>query len=375
MELSDFIFDYTLRNVALGAAVLGIVSGVLGSFAVLRKHSLIGDAISHAALPGIILAFLLTGSKSPLVLLLGATAAGLAAMFSVNLVTDRSRVKFDTALGLVLSVFFGLGLVLLTMVQSRPDANQAGLTKFLFGQAAALVQQDVLLMTVVGAVVILAMVINWKQFKLLAFDREFGSSLGINMTSFNVLLTVLLVVAIVIGLQTVGVVLMSAMIIAPGAAARQWTDRLGKMVWLAAFFGALSGVVGASLSSVSGNLPTGPLVILSAGVIVTVSLLLAPERGVIPRYLREWRNGRRLRAEAVLLDLYALANQHASDTHPHSEIVLDVMSHFNQGARNSLQHLREQKLVAEVQPKVWSLTEKGVNTARDLLAQHESDIS
>ena len=369
MELSDFIFDYTLRNVALGSAILGVVSGVLGSFAVLRKQSLIGDAISHAALPGIVLAFLLTGAKSPVVLLLGATAIGLVAMLSVNFITDKSRIKFDTALGLILSVFFGFGLVLLTLVQSRPDANQAGLTKFLFGQAAALVQRDVIIMLVVGILVLLALMMNWKQFKVLAFDPEFGASLGLNMPAYNVLLTALLVVAIVIGLQTVGVVLMSAMIIAPGAAARQWTNRLGSMVLLASFFGAAAGVIGASLSSVVGNLPTGPMVILTAGVIVVISLFLAPERGIIPRYLRDWRNGRRLRSEAVLLDLFALAHQHASEQHPHSEIVLDVMSHFTSGARLSLNRLREMSLVEEVSPRTWSLTETGVERARELLRE------
>ncbi len=231
LELFD---DYTLRTVALGSAALGITSGSLGSFAVLRRQSLLGDAISHAALPGVAIAFLLTGSKAPLVLVLGAALAGFLGTLLVLGVTRTTRVKYDSALGIVLSVFFGFGLVLLTFIQRRPDASQAGLDRFLFGQAAGLLQRDLVTMAVLGAAALALMLLTWKELKLLAFDPDFGSSLGFPMRALDVLLTSLLVVAIVIGLQTVGVVLMAAMVIAPFAAARQWTHRLGLGVGLAA---------------------------------------------------------------------------------------------------------------------------------------------
>ena len=250
MDLFQQLFtDYTLRTVALGAATLGAVSGALGTYAVLRRQSLLGDAISHAALPGIALAFLLTGSKLPLVLMLGAALAGWLATLLVMAVVSTTRIKYDSALGLMLSVFFGFGLVLLTFIQKLPNANQAGLDTFLFGQAAALVQRDVVTMAGLGGVALLAMGCFWKEFKLLSFDAEFGKSLGFPVRWLDVGLTTLLVIAIVIGLQTVGVVLMSAMIIAPPAAARQWTDRLGLMVMLSMLFGALAGVSGALLSA------------------------------------------------------------------------------------------------------------------------------
>jgi manganese/zinc/iron transport system permease protein len=232
--LHDLIFDYTLRTVALGSGALGIVSGALGSFAVLRRQSLVGDAISHAALPGIALAFLLTGSKTPLVLLIGAAIAGWIATLIVMGIVRMSRVKFDSALGLVLSVFFGFGLMLLTFIQRRPDASQAGLDKYLFGQAATLVVRDVVTMSIVGAIALLGMLLLWKEFKLLSFDADYGATIGYPMRLLDVVLTTLIVIAIVVGLQTVGVVLMSAMIVAPAAAARQWTDRLGVMVSLSA---------------------------------------------------------------------------------------------------------------------------------------------
>ena len=295
--LSDLITDYTLRTVALGAATLGIVGGGLGTYAVLRGQSLLGDAISHAALPGIALAFLLTGSKAPLVLMLGAGAAGVVATLAILGVTETTRVKYDSALALMLAVFFGFGLVLLTYIQRYAGASQAGLDAFLFGQAAALVERDVITMAALGGAALLVTLLFWKEFKLLAFDRAFGASLGLPMRALDILLTTLLVIAIVIGLQTVGVVLMSAVIIAPAAAARQWTDRLGLMMALAAAFGALSGVGGAVASASIPNLPTGPTIVLVMGAIVTVSLLGAPNRGLLGQWWRDRRNARRLRRE------------------------------------------------------------------------------
>lgn len=287
--LSDLLFNYTLRTVALGAAILGLVSGALGSFAVLRRQSLLGDAISHAALPGVVIAFMLTGSKSPLVLLLGAAAAGLLGTLLMMGITRYTRIKEDSALGIILSVFFGFGLMLLTFLQQNPQARQAGLNSFLFGQAATLLMRDVMVMAIFGGAALALMLLFWKQFKLISFDPDFAASLGLPVRLLDVLLTGLLVVAIVIGLQAVGVVLMSAMIVAPAAAARQWTDRLGVMVALAALFGAFAGVAGATISSLGRGLSTGPVVVLVASVIVLISLFFAANRGLLWVKLRQSR--------------------------------------------------------------------------------------
>ena len=294
--LRDLLFDYTLRTVALGAAILGVVGGVLGSFALLRRQSLLGDALSHAALPGICLAFMLTGARTSLVLLIGAGIAGwLATLLILRLVQD-TRISEDAALGIVLSVFFGFGIMLLTFIQHTGDANQAGLDRYLFGQAATLLQGQVVGMTLLGGVALLIVALLFKEFKLITFDPAFASTLGLPTQRLSVLLTSLIVVAVLIGLQTVGVVLMAAMLIAPAAAARQWTERLGTMLVLSALFGALSGVSGAILSISEEGLPTGPLVILSATAIVIVSLLFGTARGVVWEALRTRRNRRELRA-------------------------------------------------------------------------------
>lgn len=282
----EFFTDYTLRTVALGAAILGVVSGVLGCFAVLRRQALLGDAMSHAALPGIVLAFMLTGQRDPLILLLGAAAAAWLAALLLNTITSTTRIKEDSSLALILAVFFGFGLVLLSLLQRRPDAAQAGLKSFLFGQAAALVERDLLVMAALGLPTLLVVALLWKQFKLLSFDPEYAASLGMPVRGLGVLLTTLIVVAIVIGLQTVGVVLMSAMLIAPAAAARQWTDRLSLMVLLSALFGTIAGVTGAAISATARGLSTGPTIVLCLGVIVLVSLFFAPNRGIIWRFVR-----------------------------------------------------------------------------------------
>jgi manganese/zinc/iron transport system permease protein len=352
-----FLFDdYTLRTVALGAAALGITSGALGTFAVLRRQALLGDAISHAALPGVVLAYLVTGSKSSLTLMIGAALAGFAATLLVGAAVRTTRLKSDASLGIALSVFFGLGLVLLTYVQRRPDASQAGLDRFLFGQAAALLRRDVVTMAVVGAIVLAVMLLIWKQLKLLAFDPDFGSSIGIRMRAVDVALTALLVVAIVIGLQTVGVVLMSTMVVAPAAAARQWTDRLGSMTLVAAAFGALAGVAGAVASAEATKLPTGPTIVLVATGIVAVSLLFAPRRGIVPRSLRARAARERIALNAVLGDLAELERGHEGVVHGHPAAMIDAMVEAD--ARAALRELERRGLVLE-HDGLWSLTERG----------------
>jgi manganese/zinc/iron transport system permease protein len=364
--LRDLLFDYTLRTVAMGSGTLGIVSGALGTYAVLRRQSLLGDAISHAALPGIALAFLLTGSKAPLVLILGALAAGWVGTLLVMSIVNATRVKDDSALGLVLSVFFGLGLMLLTFIQKRPDATQAGLDKFLFGQAAALLERDVITMAALGMLALLTMTIFWKEFKLLSFDPDFGASLGFPIRALDVLLTTLLVIAIVLGLQTVGVVLMSAMVVAPAAAARQWTDRMGLMVGLSALFGALAGVGGAVISSTTARLPTGPTIVLCVSAIVLVSLFLAPNRGLVWRWVRHQRSRQRLQVEAILSDLYLLASQHDDLDHGHAMAVLRTMNRGRGGVARSLEELAKRGLVRQAGLDEWTLTPSGLAEAERL---------
>lgn len=367
----ELFTDYTIRTVALGALMLGIVGGGIGAYAVLRRQSLLGDAISHAALPGICISFVLTGSKDPFWLVLGAAVAGWLATLWVMSITRTTRIKYDAALGLVLSVFFGLGIVLLTFIQRQPDAAQAGLDKFLFGQAAGVLARDLWVMAALGSVAILAVVLFWKEFKLLCFDRDYGRTLGLPMNLLDVLLTSVLVIAIVIGLQMVGVVLMSAILIAPSAAARQWTDRMGLVVVLGAVVGAIAGVSGALISATAERLPTGPTVVLCAAVLVVLSLMFAPNRGLIWEALRVWKNNRRLQIEAVLENLFDMASQHADPTHAHSISVLKVVVGGN--VTGSLAELKEKGWVRQVSSGEWALTDPGVAEAKSLKRRGSSE--
>lgn len=291
-------FDYTFMIVAIGASLLGAVSGALGTYAVLRRQSLLGDAISHAALPGIAIAFLLTGSKTPLILVLGAAIAGWLGTLLIMSIVRMTRIKYDSALGIVLSTFFGFGLVLHTLIQRTGNANQAGLDTFLFGQAATILERDVFTIGILGGIAILITLIFWKELKLLVFDEGFAASLGFSTRALDILLTSLLVIAIVLGLQAVGAVLMSAMLVAPAVAARQWTDRLSVMMLLAAFFGTLAGVSGTIISSSASRIPTGPTIVLCATVVVGFSIIFAANRGLLWDWIRQRRNRQGLNAAA-----------------------------------------------------------------------------
>lgn len=281
--------DYTFLVVAAGTAVLGMASGLIGSFAVLKKQSLLGDAVSHSALSGIALMFLLTGQKSTAAFLLGAFMAGVVSVYLISKIVRSSSTDYGTALALVMTVLFGVGLVLLTVIQKTPNANQAGIESFIFGSASAMLKGDVMLLSAVSAVLVITTLVFWKEFKLFSFDPEFAKTLGFSTTVLNGLLTFLIVGAVIVGIQAVGVILMSAMLIAPAVAARQWTDRLWVMVVLASVIGAVSGVAGAVMSSTINDMPTGPAIVVVVSLAVIVSLLFAPGRGVLWRAIKRAR--------------------------------------------------------------------------------------
>lgn len=369
-EYFELVFtDYTLRTITLGTAVLGAICGMLGSFAVLRKQSLLGDAISHAALPGIALAFLITGSKDTNILLLGALVSGLIGTFWIRGIITKTHLKTDTALGLILSLFFGFGMLLLTFIQKQPNANQAGLDKYLFGQAATLVESDVRLMVIVTGICLFIMLLFWKEFKIMLFDAEYTKTLGFNTRFIDVLITFFIVLAIVLGLQTVGVVLMSAMLLAPAASARQWTNKLSVMIFLAAIFGAFSGVVGTAISASDNNLSTGPVIVLVAGVFVLASFIFSPGRGLLFREIRFRQNRRDLQLRKTLQLMYGIASTHEDIAHPHAIRILNDFQGFTKGTLRKM----EEKGWVQIQNQEWALTTKGYSKAENLYNQQDEN--
>ncbi len=354
-------YDHTMRTVAIGSAILGMVSGVLGSFAVLRHESLMGDALSHAALPGVAIAFLLTGRELTW-LLVGAGIASWLAVMLINAILKTTRIKQDAALGLTLSAFFAIGLVLLTYIQSREEANKAGLDSFIFGQAAAIVRSDVRLIASVGAVAFIIMALFWKEFKLVTFDAEFARANGYPLRILEILLSTLIVIAIVLGLQLAGVILMVGLLIAPGVAARQWTNRLDQMIWLSAFFGALAGISGAFISGLDADLPTGPLIIVIAFGMVFMSVNFAPDRGIIWQLWRRRYDRQRFAAQNILRDIYRHALRHEDPHYPAPEGLL--VATRGSGARLALKKLQHQGLVTRIDDATWALTPPGLELAQ-----------
>jgi manganese/zinc/iron transport system permease protein len=370
MEILALFGDFTVRTVAIGAALVGAVAGVLGSFALLRQQSLLGDTLSHAALPGICLGFMIAGSRQLEPILAGALVTGAAAALLVLLLTRTTRIKSDAALGVSLSLFFAFGTVLLTYLQRHAGAAQAGLDAFLFGQAAALVPRDLVVLAVVGGGSLLVVMLGWKELKVTTFDADFARSLGRPVVLIEFLLTVLIALAVVIGLQLVGVILMVALVIAPAAAARQWARRLEGMVVLAAVFGVVSGVVGALVSASIRGLSTGPVIVLVASAIVVVSLLLAPERGALWQLAHALAQRRSLRAHRVLVDLYRLGQDHDDLDYASEQGMLDA--YFGARTAHVLRRLERRGLVSRAhhmpeEGTHWVLTDEGRQQARALL--------
>jgi manganese/zinc/iron transport system permease protein len=338
---------------------------MLGSFSVLRKQSLLGDAISHAALPGIAVAFLITGAKDSSTLLLGALVSGLLGALWIKSIITNTHLKSDTALGLILSIFFGIGMLLLTFIQKQPNANQAGLDKYLFGQAATLLEQDVWFMAIVTSICLAVLLLFWKEFKLLLFDADYTKTLGFNVKFLDTLITSFIVIAIILGLQTVGVVLMSAMLLAPAAAARQWTNSLAVMVTLAAVIGAFSGVIGTGISASHSNLSTGPVIVLVASVFVLISFIFSPSRGLLFKEIRFRKNRNDLKAQKTLSFMYDIAKTHNDISHPHA---IKILNNFQGFTKKSLYKLEQNNLIV-VNGEKWSLTKEGFFSAKNLYNQ------
>lgn len=284
--MPSFIADnYTIIIITLGTMLLGLVNGVLGVFMTLKKQALVGDALSHATLPGVVLAFIFTQSKSMIVLLLGAAISAVAAMFILELIKRQSKIKYDAGLALILSGFFGFGQILLLVVQTSGSAASAGLNNFIFGQAATMLISDIEFIAIISLVVLFVIILLWKEFKLFIFNNEFYQSLGYSNRITTIIFNTLIVIVVTISIRTVGVILMSALLIAPAVAARQLSKKLVYNTLLAGLFGLVSGASGAIISSQVTNLATGPVIVVILCTIVLIALLFAPKRGVINKLI------------------------------------------------------------------------------------------
>lgn len=273
--------DYNTRVVVLGTTLLGAAAGVVGAFAYLRRRAMLGDALSHATLPGIALAFMLAGQKELETLLIGAAATGVLGVVAVLAMRGLPRIKEDAAIGIVLSVFFGAGMVLLSLIQQMGTGEEAGLQSFIYGQAAAMVARDAAFIGATAVFVTVGCVLLFKEFGLVCFDKGYAATQGWPVAFIDLAMLALVVLITVVGLQAVGLILVVALLIIPAAAARFWTDRLRLMLLLAAIFGAVSCYLGATLSALTPRLPTGAVIVLVTGAVFLCGMLFSPHRGLL----------------------------------------------------------------------------------------------
>ncbi|WP_282119542.1 metal ABC transporter permease [Ruegeria atlantica] len=299
---------YNATLVAIGATLLGISAGVTGTFLFLRKRALVSDAISHATLPGVCLGFMvlvaLGGDGRNLIgLLAGSAVSAWVGLLCMNWLTRHTRLAEDAAIGAILSVFFGLGIVLLTVIQTMGVGRQAGLEGFLLGSTAGMLWADALVIAIGGAATLLLVMIIRRPMTMVAFDPEYAAARGLPVHRIDLAMMGLVMAVTVVGLKIVGLILIVALLIIPPVTARFWTDRSDRVVLLAGLAGGLAGYLGAAMSASAPNLPTGPIIVLVSFGFFALSLLLAPVRGVLAAVLRHLRFQRRVHIRQGLLAL------------------------------------------------------------------------
>ena len=353
-------------KVMIGTALLGSMAGVVGSYAVLRGRALVGDMLAHAALPGVCLAFLLTGNRELLNLSAGALVSGLLAIGAVTIITRWTRTKEDAAIGIVLSTFFGAGVVLLSIIQ-KPSTigNKAGLNSYLFGEPGGMLNSDLVVLAVVTTAVIATVLLFYKEFALVCFDRDFANSQGWPTLGLDLAMLAMLAIVTIVGLPIVGVILMAAMIIMPAATARFWTDRLYKMLLLSGVLGASAGILG---TKVGRGYPAGAAIVLTASAFFAISLLFAPHKGVVPRLSTEYRLRRRIAKEHLLRALFELGEAELPNVREVERTTLRDYRHWWSLDR-LLEQAREEDLI-EINRERIQLTPLGLRRAAQITKAH-----
>lgn len=362
--------EVNVRVVVLGTMLLSASSAMVGVFIVLRKKALVGDAVAHGVLPGICAAFLLFGTKDIVYLISGAFASGWISLLIIDAIVKHSKVRNDAAIALVLTVFFGFGIVLLTYIQHQGNSSQSGLDSFIFGKAAALLGRDLFAFSIIALVLIFTVFSFFKELTLVSFDESYAKSLGLPVGKLELLLTTLTVLAVVTGITAVGVVLMAAMLITPAVAARFWTNNLKVMLLLAASFGALSGLLGAFISFVAPAMPTGPWMVVVSSLFAFFSFFFAPQTGIVARS-RGQRKRQRLIAEDNVLKLFYQYGEQDGDVNPHLTFqkIMDFRAMSTRLLHKTLNRLQKKKMVIP-QAGGWYLTKAGKEKAMRIVRLH-----
>lgn len=376
-----YFTDPVLQAPTIGSMLMCLSSALVGVLVFLRKRSLLGEALSHAAYPGVVLSVLFMASFFPLAsdiaswgILIGAFLSSLLGLWVIDTIEWRFRVKNDAALCFVLSVFFGFGVLVASRIQFTHALWYKTVQIFLYGQAATMTDVHVGIYGLLAVVLAFVLVILYRQIAMLIFDRDFSKSAGLAVRSIDSLLFVLLVLAIVIGIRSVGVVLMAGMLIAPAVAARALSHRLWAVFLFAAAIGAVSGFMGNYLSVEIPNwgkaqgwdwkfsLPTGPMILLSASAICLFFLFFAPQNGLASRLWRIFRFRQQCRRENLLKFLWRSG--------PEAKAAMSEIQQWQPLSFFQIWRLKRQGWIEERPKNVLRLTKDGSLRASRIVRLH-----
>lgn len=366
-RITYFFTDPIAAKVMLGVAIIGAISGVVGTFSFLRKKTLIADAVSHSVLPGVCIGFMFAGTKDPISLMLGALLVGWFSVWFIDYISRATKLSEDTAIALVSTLFFAIGSVLLSVLSKSQNAEQSGLKNFLFGKAATMTTFDIQVFSFVSLVIIGVVVLFYKPFQLVSFNTDFARSIGVKVKTIEFLLSTLTVLTVAIGIQAVGVVLMSALLIAPAASARYWTNKLNVMLVLAAIFGMLSGMLGVMFSTMKDNMPTGPWIVFALFIFTLLTLLFAPKKGWFSIQKRNRANGRLIAEENILKIIYQLKENGKQEIS--FKEFLEKRSMDTNLLEKTIKHLINNKLINS-ENHLFSLSEAGEIEAARIVRSH-----
>lgn len=369
--------DYNTRVVVAGTTLLGLAAGLIGTFLVLRKRALLSDTLSHATLPGIALAFivmtLLTGDGKQLpALIAGAALFAVIGTLSVLAIQRFSRLKDDAALGIVLSVYFGLGIALMGMATRMDAGNAAGLSSFIYGKTASMLFSDALLIAVTALVAAVICLLFFKEFSLVCFDVDYGMTQGWPVARLDFMMMALVILVTVIGLQAVGLILVVALLIIPAASARFWTFRLRTMLWLSGLFGAMSGFLGSGVSALMANLPAGAVIVLTASLFFVVSLVFGSARGLLRMGIGRIVLRRKIMDENLLRDLHEWSETAENDggNGPATGQLMVRRAWSPSALRHTVSRLRRLRLIHPDTGQTIRLTGNGREAAREVVRRH-----
>ncbi len=371
---NDFIYffsftDANINSVLLGTILLGFTCGIVGVLVVLNKKALIVDAISHSILPGICIGFMLSGVKNPIYLILGGMIAGGISVFLIDWITTVSRIKKDASIAVVLSFMFSIGVILLSVIQDSGNSNQSGLSDFLFGKAATIVKNDLYVFSFMSFLVITIIPVFYRHFKIALFDPNFAHTIGLKKEHIQILISTLIIISTAIGIQTVGIVLMSALIITPASSAFFWTNSFRNSIFISGIFAVISSIVGVFISYLSPLMPTGPWIIVALSAIAFFSAFFSP-KGMITKRIKVIKNKKKMISDNVLKYLYRIGENDNTTTRGRTfNEIKNFRTIYSKELKTGLKILNKNNLVIKA-GDLWMLSEKGTTEAKRIIRIH-----